>query len=617
MKDELLKQKKAVEQEKLKLDKLFSKIAALRLVAFLAAVILILAGINKNTYFLVAGIVFVVIFIGLVKKHADIDDKLLTIKTKTNVINRYIKRCSGQWKNFEDNGSEFLKKEDTLSYDLDLLGRSSLYQLISVAHTFEGRRRLANTLSLKNVDIAEVANRHDAIMELASNKDFLVNFESTSERIVERRKKEEEKIVELSTDNDQNVGPKTDSEKKKEANGEPKSKSFPAIFYFLMILVPALNVFTVLNGIFGHMGAGVILASFIFGLAITLGANTFLMRYTLPLFKYGTSAKDYYKMLNLISEVEFKSKILNDIKTKVTDKDGLLQAINSLGTIGILYNFSFNPIIHMVLNGFLGWDFYIALATYLWDKKNSGVFEESIDIISRIEELESLAVLKLVRETVKPKINQNSSNLKLSMKKVYHPLLDPDTVVSNDASLNGKLTVITGSNMSGKTTFMRTVAINMVLGFIGAGVCAESFEVPYVKLFTSMRVMDDVSGGISTFYAEILRIKEMAEYVASDPEIPALCLIDEIFKGTNSADRIVGSEKALRKLAAGNSMVIVTTHDFELCDLTTEDGKVVDNYHFEEQYENGALKFDYTMRDGRCTTRNAMAILKMAGLVQS
>ena len=602
MKDELLKQKKAVEQEKLKLDKLFSKIAALRLVAFLAAVVLILSGINKNTYFLVAGIVFVVIFIGLVKKHADIDDKLLTIKTKTNVINRYIKRCSGQWKNFEDNGSEFLKKEDTLSYDLDLLGRSSLYQLISVAHTFEGRKRLADTLSLKNVDIAEVANRHDAIMELASNKDFLVDFESTSERIVERRKKEEEK---------------TDSENIKEVKDESKSKSFPVIFYFLMILVPAFNVFTIINGILGRMGAGAILMSFIFGLIITLGSNAFLMRFTLPLFKYGTSAKDYYKMLNLISEVEFKSKILNDIKIKVTDKDGLLQAINSLGTIGILYNFSFNPIIHMVLNGFLGWDFYIALATYLWDKKNSGVFEESIDIISRIEELESLAVLNLVRETVKPKINQNSSNLKLLMKKVYHPLLDPDTVVSNDASLNGKLTVITGSNMSGKTTFMRTVAINMVLGFIGAGVCAESFEVPYVKLFTSMRVMDDVSGGISTFYAEILRIKEMAEYVASNPEVPALCLIDEIFKGTNSADRIVGSEKALRKLAAGNSMVIVTTHDFELCDLTTEDGKAVDNYHFEEQYENGALKFDYTMRDGRCTTRNAMAILKMAGLVQS
>lgn len=603
MKDELLKQKKAVEQEKLKLDKLFSKIAAFRLVAFLAAVVLILSGINKNTYFLVAGIVFVVIFIGLVKKHADIDDKLLTIKTKTNVINRYIKRCSGQWKNFEDNGSEFLKKEDTLSYDLDLLGRSSLYQLISVAHTFEGRKRLADTLSLKNVDIAEVANRHDAIMELASNKDFLVDFESTSERIVERRHKEEEKREELSSDSDQKV--------------EEKNKSFPVIFYFFMIFIPAFNVFTIINGFWGYMSAGVVLASFIFGLVITLGASTFLARYTLPLFKYGTSAKDYYKMLNLISEVEFKSKILNDIKTKVTDKDGLLQAINSLGTIGILYNFSFNPIIHMVLNGFLGWDFYIALATYLWDKKNSGVFEESIDIISRIEELESLAVLNLVRETVKPKINQNSSNLKLSMKKVYHPLLDPDTVVSNDASLNGKLTVITGSNMSGKTTFMRTVAINMVLGFIGAGVCAESFEVPYVKLFTSMRVMDDVSGGISTFYAEILRIKEMAEYVASNPEIPALCLIDEIFKGTNSADRIVGSEKALRKLAAGNSMVIVTTHDFELCDLTTEDGKAVDNYHFEEQYENGALKFDYTMRDGRCTTRNAMAILKMAGLVQS
>ena len=109
----------------------------------------------------------------------------------------------------------------------------------------------------------------------------------------------------------------------------------------------------------------------------------------------------------------------------------------------------------------------------------------------------------------------------------------------------------------------------------------------------------------------------MAEYVASNSDLPALCLIDEIFKGTNSADRIVGAEQALRKLSAGNAMVIVTTHDFELCELKTESGKDADNYHFEEYYENSELRFDYTIKDGRCTTRNAMAILKMAGLVQN
>ena len=109
----------------------------------------------------------------------------------------------------------------------------------------------------------------------------------------------------------------------------------------------------------------------------------------------------------------------------------------------------------------------------------------------------------------------------------------------------------------------------------------------------------------------------MAEYVTGGNDVPALCLIDEIFKGTNSADRIVGAEQALKKLSAGNAMVIVSTHDFELCDLTTEDGSAADNYHFEEYYENDQLRFDYKIKDGRCTTRNAMAILKMAGLVQN
>ena len=173
--------------------------------------------------------------------------------------------------------------------------------------------------------------------------------------------------------------------------------------------------------------------------------------------------------------------------------------------------------------------------------------------------------------------------------------------------------------MSGKTTYMRTIAINMVLAYVGAGVCAKSFSVPKMKLFTSMRIRDDVSGGISTFYAEILRIKEMSEYILStknDKEaVPALCLIDEIFKGTNSADRIVGASEALKKLSGGDSLVIVTTHDFELCDLTTQDGTPASNYHFEEYYQNGELKFDYKLKNGKCTTRNAMALLEMAGLV--
>ena len=219
----------------------------------------------------------------------------------------------------------------------------------------------------------------------------------------------------------------------------------------------------------------------------------------------------------------------------------------------------------------------------------------------------------MVRPTVTPKLTKEAHAIEF--KGLAHPLLDPDTVVANDGSLGSPLTIITGSNMSGKTTFLRTVAINLILSYIGAGVVADEFTSDYRKMFTSMRIRDDVAGGISTFYAEILRIKEMAEYIRSENAQPTLCLIDEIFKGTNSADRIVGAREALQKLSVDGSMVIVTTHDFELCELKQRNQEPAENYHFEESYEDDKLVFDYKMKEGQCKTRNARALLTLAGLM--
>ena len=130
-----------------------------------------------------------------------------------------------------------------------------------------------------------------------------------------------------------------------------------------------------------------------------------------------------------------------------------------------------------------------------------------------------------------------------------HPLIHPAKVVANDADFKGGTTIITGSNMSGKTTFLRTLGINLILAYAGAPVCVDDMHADYMKIFSSMRVTDDVSNGISTFYAEILRIKSMVEYKKNDA--PMLCLIDEIFKGTNSADRIVGASQVIKKIVCG------------------------------------------------------------------
>ena len=597
----------------LTLDKKSSRVAMFRLIVFFAALVAFIIGFKNHFLVLVIlGAALAVVFIALVRYHAIIDERIIEYKAKITVLNRYLMRLTDKWKSFEDTGAEFLTDKDTLSRDLDLLGKNSMFQFISIAHTDAGRKKLADNLSLKSFDIDNISLRYDAIKELSEKTEFLVDFEALSERILSKKQKAMEKSMLLEEEDSE--GTEGSKEKK-----EISSDKLPAWMYPLMILIPALNILSIVSVLVFDANPIRIIATFVFGVVATWGTMAYHSVIAENLYNYGAGAKDLLSILSLLSGESFDSELLKKIHERTTSRDGLLSSLKSLGTIATMNNIAFNPLFHLVLSGFTGWDYYIDFFMARWNKKNNGVIEECVDIVGDIEELGSLAVLAYVRKTNKPVIDRDTKNLSICFSGLYHPLLNTETVISNDAEIQDKLTIITGSNMSGKTTYMRTIAINMVLAYIGSGVCADQFKANYMKLFTSMRVMDDVAGGISTFYAEILRIKEMSEYISSGAadQVPALCLIDEIFKGTNSADRIVGAREALSKLSGANAMVIVTTHDFELCDITTASGENAKNCHFEEYYENDELKFDYKLREGRCTTRNAMALLKMAGLVQN
>ena len=188
-----------------------------------------------------------------------------------------------------------------------------------------------------------------------------------------------------------------------------------------------------------------------------------------------------------------------------------------------------------------------------------------------------------------------------------HPLIDYNKCIGNDFTFND-LNIITGSNMSGKTTFMRSIGVNYLLFKAGGFVVAKSFKASIYKLFTSMKVADDVTDGISTFYAEILRVKSIIEY--SKENKPMLVLIDEIFKGTNTKDRLVGAESVVKHLKRDGIKAIITTHDLELCDV-----EGVINYHFLEHYDDDKILFDYKIHDGISKTRNAIYLLKLAGII--
>jgi len=197
-------------------------------------------------------------------------------------------------------------------------------------------------------------------------------------------------------------------------------------------------------------------------------------------------------------------------------------------------------------------------------------------------------------------------------KNLGHPLLGSNRIY-NDIHIEKSQNVllITGSNMSGKSTLLRTTGINLVLAYSGAPVCSESFNCTIMDIYTCMRTSDNLEKNISSFYAELLRIKKLV--TATEDKAPIFFLLDEIFKGTNSIDRHTGAKILVSKLSTENALGFVSTHDLELGDIENTNRRVK-NYHLEEYYKDDKLYFDYKLRPGVSTTRNALYLMKMAGL---
>jgi hypothetical protein len=282
-------------------------------------------------------------------------------------------------------------------------------------------------------------------------------------------------------------------------------------------------------------------------------------------------------------------------------------AIRHIATIGTLESFRKNMVGYL-LNGLVPINILIVLSYSRFMKKYGTDFHKATETIEELEVLASLAIIGQTKENITlPKLTED---ITLGFTAIRHPLLVEDECIPNSYSRKTNVNIITGSNMSGKTSFLRTIGINLVLMNAGAYVNATAFTATSFKLFTSMRVGDDLAKGISTFYAELLRIKDAIEY--SKLKKPMLVLIDEIFKGTNSNDRIQGAISLIEKLNLSNVLMFISTHDFELCGINTVP---ISNFHFSEHYEGDKIKFDYKLKEGRCQTTNARYLMKLSGII--
>jgi len=280
-----------------------------------------------------------------------------------------------------------------------------------------------------------------------------------------------------------------------------------------------------------------------------------------------------------------------------------------------------HPVIHLIANAFCPWDLWF---TYRLQKIQAQVTAHLPTWMDRLAEVEAASALATFAAlhpsyrwpdplTADPQ--RNGAQPKLSAKDLAHPLIPETHRVSNDLSLEAQGTVllVTGSNMSGKSTFLRTLGINLCLAQAGAPVCAGLFEWTWVRLATCIRVDDSLEAGLSFFYAEVKRLKSLLDATADRSSPPVVFLIDEIFKGTNNRERLIGSRSFITALSQGNGFGLVTTHDLELTDLDkTVPG--LRNAHFQETVAAGALQFDYQLRPGPCPTTNALRIMELEGL---
>ena len=282
-----------------------------------------------------------------------------------------------------------------------------------------------------------------------------------------------------------------------------------------------------------------------------------------------------------------------------------------------------NPVAHVLVNLPGPWDLYFTWRLHHLQSEIHAQFPVWLEILAEVEAASSLGTFAWLHpEFVWPRLadpdRQAESGGSIVAVRMGHPLIAQSSRVVNDVRLEGagRIVLVTGSNMSGKSTFLRTVGINVCLAQAGAPVCAERFEWTWVRLRGCLRVTDSIEEGLSHFYAEVKRLKALLTAAELRHAPPVLFLIDEIFRGTNNRERLIGSRAYVMALSATPALGLVTTHDLELAELADHIPQLT-NVHFEEGIEDGRLTFDYRLRPGPCPTTNALRIMALEGLPTS
>lgn len=508
---------------------------------------------------------------------------------RTDRLGRMIKVCGdelsylhGDFSPFAD-GARYMDTEHEYSYDLDIFGRESLFNRLCRTVTQSGADRLAYMLAHPADDRKTIEERRDAIAELRDMADWRIRFLSN---------------IHIS------------------GTGIGGCREVPCGAFVNAVVNSPLPWIT-------RSLAALSLVSCIFGV---LPWGCFFMVFTVQLFiggcLSGTVKKtvtgvermhrectQYLSVLGDIRGAGFRSALLvrtgADLFSGEHDSG---EAFRRLEKILKMFDWRNNVVVYILLNGTMLFDAMLLKRFALWNAMYAGHLGQWIGCVAGVDALVSLATYAYNNPSNTPaEILPPDSDVLLDADGVYHPFLSPDKAVANSFVLKkNSVAIVTGANMAGKSTFLRTLGVTYVLACCGVPVCARSFRFSIVSLFSGMRTADNLAGGISYFKAEILRLRRLVRHVKSHPF--TFVILDEILRGTNSQDKLSGSAFFLREIVRYPVSAVIATHDIGLADLEAEAPGVYRNYCFE--IERGAdIRYTYKLHDGVVRNLNASYLL--------
>nr|AOE13918.1 MutS-related protein, family 1 [uncultured bacterium]CCF99213.1 MutS family DNA mismatch repair protein [uncultured Flavobacteriia bacterium] len=563
--------------------------SSIRLVLFLTACAGIYFAWGNTQIILAIIVVFIIIFLFLVSKHSDLQYKRDFLEELIKINTTEIKVLHRDFHDLPD-GDKFKNGQHAFSMDIDLFGRGSFFQYLNRTRLDPGAEKLANIFTENS--IANIPQKQEAIQELSAKSAWRQTFSATAALV-----KTEVPVTFI-----------LKWLKAYKPYVPQTMRYIPQVFSLISLVVFVLYYFDILPIM-------VLVSWFFVGLAISgafIKKTNKLAEYTS---KTQTTFDQYYKLLIQLENEEFTSALLREKMANIAPENGkkASEIVKILSKRLSAFDQRGNLLVGTFTNAFMLSDLRHGYAIEKWIANHAEQISDWFEVIAFFDAYNSLGNFSFNHTHYTfPEIKTDAKILESTA--ASHPLLDSKKAVSNDFSIDEEqFFIITGANMAGKSTFLRTVSLQIVMANVGLPVCAASASYTPIKLITSMRTTDSLTDDASYFFSELKRLQFIVKAIQTDRYF---IILDEILKGTNSTDKAIGSRKFIDKLVASHSTGIIATHDLSLC-AAADELPPVENYYFDAEIKNDELFFDYTFKKGICQNMNASFLLRKMNIIDA